>query len=74
MPKEPSPPNRSRRKEWLTRLDRIAADLNVLLILFAIGLATLDLTFLVAYHVVDRLPQMTRVVYADTPAASPRLP
>jgi hypothetical protein len=74
MPKEPSPPNRSRRKEWLTCLDRIAADLNVLLILFAIGLATLDLTFLVAYHVVDRLPQMTRVVYADTPAASPRLP
>ena len=37
MPKEPSPPNRSRRKEWLTCLDRIAADLNVLLILFAIG-------------------------------------
>jgi hypothetical protein len=74
MPKDPSPPNRSRRKEWLTCLDRIAADLNVLLILFAIGLATLDLTFLVAYHVVDRLPQMTRVVYADTPAASTQLP
>jgi len=74
MPKEPSPPNRSRRKEWLTCLDRIAADLNVLLILFAIGLATLDLTFLVAYHVVDRLPQVTRVVYADAPAVSPRLP
>jgi hypothetical protein len=58
----------------LTCLDRIAADLNVLLILFAIGLATLDLTFLVAYHVVDRLPKMTRVVYADMPASPPRLP
>jgi hypothetical protein len=74
MQKEPSPPNHSRRREWLSCLDRIAADLNVLLIMFAIGLATLDLTFFVAYHVVDRLPRITRVVYADAPPASPRLP
>ncbi len=74
MLREPSMPNRSRRREWLRRLDRIAADLNILLVMFAIGLATLDLTFLVAQHVIDRLPQMTRVVYLDPPAASTRLP
>ena len=50
-------PNRSRRREWLRRLDRIAADLNVLLVMFAIGLATLDLTFLVTQRVIDRLPR-----------------
>jgi hypothetical protein len=73
MSREPLLPKRSR-KEWLRCLDRIAADLNVLLIMFAIGLAALDLTFLVSQHVVDRLPQVTRAVYADTPAASTQLP
>jgi len=58
----------------LRRLDRIAADLNVLLVVFAIGVATLDLTCLIAHHVIDRLPQMTRIVYLDQPAASTRLP
>ena len=71
MLREPLLPNRSR-KEWLRRLDRIAADLNVLL--FAIGLATLDLTFLLTQHVIDRLPQTTRVVYATPPAAPTKLP
>ena len=46
----------SKRREWLRRLDRIAADLNILLLMFAIGLATLDLTFIVAEQVIDRLP------------------
>ncbi len=64
-------PNRSRRREWLRRLDRIAADLNILLLMFAIGLALLDLTFIVTQQVIDRLPQVTRVVYVDEPAASP---
>jgi hypothetical protein len=57
----------------LRRLDRIAADLNVILLMFAIGLATLDLTFIVTQRVIDRLPQVTRVVYADGAAASARL-
>ena len=73
MLREPPLPNRSR-KEWLRRLDRIAGDLNVLLIAFAIGLATLDLTFLLTQHVIDRLPQTTRVVYAIPPAAPTKLP
>jgi hypothetical protein len=74
MQRESPPPHHSQRREWLRRLDRIAADLNVLLIAFAIGLASLDLTVLVAQHVIDRLPQMTRVVYVDPPAVSTPLP
>ena len=46
-------PNRSRRMDWWRRLDRIAADLNILLLMFAIGLATLDLTFIVTQQVID---------------------
>jgi hypothetical protein len=74
MQRESPPPHHSQRREWLRRLDRIAADLNVLLIAFAMGLASLDLTVLVAQHVIDRLPQMTRVVYVDPPAVSTPLP
>jgi hypothetical protein len=50
-------------KEWLRRLDRIVADLNVLLVMFAIGLAMLDLTFVVTQRLDDRLPEVTRVTY-----------
>jgi hypothetical protein len=80
MTREPSPPNTSVPKKWLRRLDRIAADLNVLLIMFAIGLATLDLTFFVSQRLIDRLPEMTRVVYVAEPtppnmaAGQPGLP
>jgi len=66
--------HRLQHREWLRRLDRVAADLNVLLIMFAIGLASLDLTFLITRHVINRLPQTTHVVYADTPAAPARFP
>ena len=55
-------------KEWLRRLDRIAADLNVLLVMFVIGLAMLDLTFLVTQRLIDRLPEVTRVTYVDEPS------
>lgn len=60
---QPSPPLRER----LRRLDRIAGDLNVVLVIFAIGLATLDLTFLVTQRVIDRLPQMTRIGQVEAP-------
>jgi len=49
-------------KEMLQRIDRVAGDLNVLLVVIAIGLATLDLTFLVTQNVVNHLPPVTRVV------------
>jgi len=35
-----------------------------------VGLATLDLTFLVTQRVVDRLPQVTRLADNATPADS----
>ena len=53
--------------ELMQRVDKIAGDLNVVLIVLAVGLATLDFTFLVTQKVVDRLPQVTRVVDAPAP-------
>jgi hypothetical protein len=61
-----SPQNRLSIKEMLRRVDRVAGDLNVLLVVVAIGLAVLDTTFLVTKTVVDNLPPITRVNY-DTP-------
>src|SRR5438105_12589037 len=48
-------------KEMLQRIDRAAGDLNVLLVVIAIGLATLDLMFLVTQNVVNHLPPITRI-------------
>jgi hypothetical protein len=45
--------------ELLRRADRVASDLNVILMVFAVGLATLDLTFLVTQKLISRLPQVT---------------
>ena len=42
----------------LCRFDRLAADLDAILFMFAIGLALLDATCLVAQRVVDWLPPM----------------
>lgn len=63
--------------QLLQRVDRIAADLNVILLIFAVGLATLDMTFLVTQKVIDRLPQVTRLAQdsdtsAPTMAPSPQ--
>jgi hypothetical protein len=66
--REPPSATPSALKEWLRRLDRIAADLNVLLVMFAIGLAMLDLTFLVTQRLIDRLPELTRVTYVAQPS------
>ena len=66
-----SPRNPTFLKEWMRRLDRAAADLNVLLVVFAIGLAALDVTFLLSQQLIDRLPQVTRVVDAERPTAAP---
>ena len=54
----------------LQRIDRIAGDLNVVLLIFAVGLATLDLTFMVTQKVVDRLPQVTRLADDAAPVAN----
>ena len=62
-----SPRNRLLVKEMARRVDRIAGDLNVLLVVIAIGLAALDMTFLVTQKVVDNLPPITRVSYDPGP-------
>jgi len=54
-------------RETLRRVDRIAADLNVLLVVVAIGLATLDMTFLLTQTVVNNLPPITRISYDQAP-------
>jgi hypothetical protein len=63
------PRTRVAAKELLRRIDRAAADLNVLLAVVAIGLAALDMTFLLTRQVVDHLP-VTRVVYDDPSSPS----
>lgn len=55
--------------QFFQRVDRIAGDLNVVLLVFAVGLATLDLTFMVTQKVVDRLPQVTRLADDASPVA-----
>ena len=58
----------------LRRLDKAAGEFNVLLAVFAIGLATLDLTIAVSRQLVDRLPEVTRVVIIDAAASEPVSP
>jgi hypothetical protein len=70
MLKRLSPHNRISVKALLRRIDQVAADLNVLLVVVAIGLATLDMTFFVTRKVVDHLPQVTRVTYDAAPTPS----
>ena len=63
-----SPHKRVRAKELIRQLDRIAADLNIVLILFALGLAVLDATFLVTYAVNNPPPGATESAFAAQPA------
>ena len=62
--------NRIPIRDMLRRIDRVVADLNVLLVVIAIGLATLDVTFLITQKVVDHLPPVTRMTYDTGPSAS----
>jgi hypothetical protein len=61
--------DRSSLRGFVAKLDRLAGDLNVLLVVVAVGLAALDATFFFTQKVVDHLPPVTRVVYVD--AGSP---
>jgi len=63
-----SPRTRMSLKELLRRIDKVAADLNVLLVVVAIGLAALDMTFLLTQKVIDHLPPVTRIAADDSPA------
>ncbi|HXP06145.1 MAG TPA: hypothetical protein VN808_18680 [Stellaceae bacterium] len=55
-------------RHLMERVDKVAADLNVVLIVFAVGLATLDFTFMVTQKVIDRLPQVTRMADDASPS------
>jgi len=70
MIKRLSPQHRLSLREALRRIDRVAADLNVLLVVVAIGLATLDMTFLLTQTVVNNLPPITRISYDQPPPAT----
>ena len=56
-------------REFFRRVDKLAGDLNVVLFIFMVGLATLDFTFLVTQKVVESLPPATRMVHdhSDSP-------
>jgi hypothetical protein len=62
--------NRISLRDMLRGADRVAGDLNVLLVVIAIGLATLDVTLLITQKVVDNLPPVTRVGYDAAPPSS----
>lgn len=53
------PQTHSSLKDLVQRVDRIAGHLNVLLVVIALGLATLDFTFFVTEKVIDSLPPIT---------------
>ena len=62
-----SPRKRVSLKEMLRRVDRVAADLNVLLVVIAIGLAALDVSILMTQKIIDHLPPVTRISYDTSP-------
>jgi hypothetical protein len=62
-----SPEKRLSIREKFKQIDRVAGDLNVLLVVVAIGLAVLDMTFVVTLSVVDNLPPITRMSVDQAP-------
>lgn len=73
-------PNRQTVRQWFRRVDKFAADLNVVLVMFVIGLALLDVTFLVSHEVLNNLPAI-HVVHgpiqdgsSPSPAAPSQIP
>jgi hypothetical protein len=62
-------------KAFAARLDRAAGDINAFLLVLAIGLAMLDVTYLWAFKMRDALPAMARAsatsaAVADKPASA----
>jgi hypothetical protein len=57
-------------KAAVQRIDRMAAHLNVLLVVIALGLATLDFTLYVTERVIDNLPPITHVSADTAPPAA----
>ena len=70
MMKQPSPQSRPSFREFFRRVDRVAGDLNVLLVVIAMGLAMLDFTFFVTQRMIDNLPPITVVSDGQTPPSA----
>jgi hypothetical protein len=65
-----SPHRRPSLRGLLRRIDKVAGDLNVLLVVFALGLAVLDMTFFVAQNVIEELPPLASITYPAPPSAA----
>lgn len=65
-----SPQKRLAWREILRRIDKVAGDLNILLVVFALGLAILDMTFFVSEDVIAHLPPLTSITYAAPQSAA----
>jgi len=66
-----TPGTRSSLKSFAQRVDTAAGHLNVVLVVIALGLATLDFTFFVTEKVVDSLPPVTHIAVDAPPPATP---
>jgi hypothetical protein len=64
------PRERRRQTERRQRLDRTAADLNVVLLLFAIGFAGLDVALIITQYLVTS-QRKYRVTYTNKAASPP---
>lgn len=67
---DPSSHNDGQRAGLVARIDQAARDINAFLLVFAIGLATLDFSCYFAFKLRDALPPVQR---ADTATAAPQL-
>lgn len=72
MMNRPSPHSNPSFREFFRRVDRIAGDLNVLLVVVAMGLAMLDFTFFVTQRMIDNLPPITQISDGQTPPSAER--
>ena len=70
--KHPLPQQRQSFQEFFRRADRVAADLNVLLVVVAMGLAMLDFTMFVTQRMIDNLPPITQISDGQTPPSADR--
>ena len=67
-----APQSRPALREFFRRVDRVAGDLNVLLVVLAMGLAMLDFTMFVTQRMIDNLPPITQVSDSQTPPSADR--
>jgi len=64
----PSPPENHASKRLIHRLDRIFAEINVVLLALAIGFAMLDLTCFTALRASTAIAQITVAAETEVPA------